>query len=203
MQIINCQQGTDKWLKARLGIPTASNFSKIITTKGERSDTFRSYAFQVSSEILTTEQEETYKNEYMQRGNDLEDEARQEYQEETLNLVEEIGFVKHDCYGYSPDGFIGENGILEIKCPKQNTHMKYLYDDSLPSTYKAQVQGGLLATGRKWCDFVSYNPNFIEGKQLLVVRVERDDGFIKSLEKALTEFNVLKNKISKNVQNLY
>ena len=197
MQIINCKQNTEEWYQARLGIPTASNFTKIVTSKGEKSKTFKDYAFQVASELLTTEQEEIYKSDAMQRGNDLEDEARQAYQEETFNIVNEIGFIKCNHYGYSPDGLIGDDGLIEIKCPKQNTHMKYLHNRALPSIYKAQVQGGLLATNRKWCDFVSYHPNFIDDARLLIVRVFKDDDFIKSLNQLLVEFNELKNNILK------
>ena len=200
MRIINnLQQGSQEWLDIRLGIPTASDFSKIITSKGEKSTSLRDYAFQVASELQITEQEEVYKNEAMQRGNDLEDEARQIYQEKTFNIVKEIGFVHCKHYGYSPDGFVDDNGIIEIKCPNQKTHTKYLYNKKLPTIYKAQVQGGLLATDRKWCDFVSYHPNFNKKQQLLIVRVHRDEEFITKLKEYLVQFDKLKKDIINNI----
>lgn len=199
MEIINCVQGSDEWLNIRKGIATASNFSKIVTSSGEASKQMSLYALQLASETITDMQDETYKNADMQRGNELEPEAREAYEEATLSLVDEMGFIKCDFYGYSPDGFIGEDGLIEIKCPKQSTHTKYLFNNKLPTEYKAQVQGGLMATGRKWCDFVSYHPNFHEDKRLLIVRVERDEEFIKSLMIGLEKMNEYKNKVLSKV----
>jgi len=195
MEIINCIQGSEEWLDMRRGIATASNFSKVVTTAGATSKQINDYGFQLASELITNIQEESYKNADMQRGNDLESEARDEYQQEKLTSVEEVGFIKCGFYGYSPDGFIGKDGLLEIKCPKQNTHTKYIFDQKLPGAYKAQVQGGMLATGRKWCDFVSYHPNFDSDKRLFIIRVKRDDEFIEQLLTGLNKLNEHKNKI--------
>lgn len=195
MEIINCEQGTDEWLYIRRGIATASNFSKIITTAGALSKSINEYAFQLASETVTNLQDESYISVDMQRGNDLEPEAREFYQQETLSLVRQVGFMKCGFYGYSPDGLIGEDGLIEIKCPKQNTHTKYLFNNKLPSEYLAQVQGGLFVSGRKWCDFISYHPNFIEDKKMFKVRVYRDDKFITLLEEGLHKLNLQKEKI--------
>ena len=201
MEIINCEQGTEEWLLARRGIATASNFSRVVTTKGEPSKQAGDYAFQLASELITDLQDDTYKSADMQRGNDLEPDARDAYQQETLTLVQEVGFVKCDFFGYSPDGFVGDNGLVEFKCPNQKTHTKYLAGRKLPSEYKAQVLGGMLATGREWCDFVSYHPNFELNKRLFIVRVLRDEEFITALRKELTKLNEKKIGILNNIGN--
>lgn len=188
MKIIkDIPQGSEEWHKLRLGIPTASNFSKVITSGGKPSTQLKKYALQLATELLLTEQEETYANEDMLRGNELEGEAREAYQEYSFNYVEQVTFIRCDNWGYSPDGLIEKNGLLEIKCPKASTHTKYLYEDRLPSEYKAQCQGGLLCSEREYLDFVSYHPDFKEGKTLFIKRVYRDEEFISSLHKLLQE----------------
>jgi putative phage-type endonuclease len=195
MEIINCIQGSNEWSRARRGIATASNFSKIITINGSLSKSIDEYAFQLASETITILQDEPFDSFDMQRGRDLEPEARDFYQQETFSLVKQVGFMKCDSYGYSPDGLIGNDGLIEIKCPKQNTHTKYLFNNKLPSEYLAQVQGGLFVSGRKWCDFISYHPNFVDDKKMFKVRVFRDDEFIKHLSKGLNKLNIKKNQI--------
>jgi len=201
MEINNCEQGTEEWYQARLGIATASEFSKVITSEGKTSTSLNDYAFTLASELLTEVQEEGYINTTMLRGTELEEEARQAYIEHTLETIEQVGFIKQGSYGYSPDGLVGSEGLIEIKCPTQKVHTKYLYNKSLPSQYKAQVQGGLLVTGRKWCDFISYNPNFIEKRRLLIVRVTRDEAFIKALEDRLRVVNDRKETFLKEINN--
>jgi len=201
MEINNCEQGTEEWYQARLGIATASEFSKVITSEGKTSTSLNDYAFTLASELLTEVQEEGYINTTMLRGTELEEEARQAYIEHTLETIEQVGFIKQGSYGYSPDGLVGSEGLIEIKCPTQKVHTKYLYNKSLPSQYKAQVQGGLLVTGRKWCDFISYNPNFIEKRRLLIVRVTRDEAFIKALEDRLRVVSDRKETFLKEINN--
>lgn len=197
MQIIKgIDQGSEEWLKLRLGVATASNFDKIITPTGKESTQFEKYALELATQTLVSEPDSTFKNEAMQRGNALEPLARQLYQETTLNFVDEITMFKSDCgnFGYSPDGLIGEDGLLEIKCPLATTHLKYLIDNKLPSEYIPQVQGGLLVSGRKWCDFVSYHPNFKE-RNMLVIRVERDEEFIAKLRDGIDKTIKLRDQI--------
>lgn len=197
MQIIKgIDQGSEEWLKLRLGVATASNFDKIITPTGKESAQFEKYALELATQTLVSEPDSTFKNEAMQRGNALEPLARQLYQETTLNFVDEITMFKSDCgnFGYSPDGLIGEDGLLEIKCPLATTHLKYLIDNKLPSEYIPQVQGGLLVSGRKWCDFVSYHPNFKE-RNMLIIRVERDEEFIAKLRDGIDKTIKLRDQI--------
>ena len=186
MQIIsNVIQGTDEWLKLRLGKATASNFSKIVTSAGETSKTLKEYSIKLASELLVEELEESFKSAAMQRGNDLEEDARQAYQEETLNLIEEVTFFDCGDWGASPDGVIGEDGLIEIKCPNQTNHAKYLHDNRLPPAYVQQCQGLLFCSGRKYLDFVSYHPAFKDDKKLFIKRVFRDEEFIKKLEEGI------------------
>ncbi len=195
MEIIkDIEQGSEEWLKLRLGIATASNFSSIVTSKGEPSATLSKYALELASELLIIEQEETYKSFDMMRGNEIEPEAREAYQEYTFNCIEQVAFIKGEDYGYSPDGLVGEDGLIEIKCPNQVTHTKYLFEDRLPVEYVQQVQGGLFVSGRKWCDFISYHPNFKEDKKLFIKRVFRDEDFIKKLEAGIKKTIQLRNE---------
>ena len=173
MKIINVEQGSDEWLQIRLGVATASNFSKIVTSKGEIAKPHTEYALKLASETLLEEPEDSYKSADMERGNELEPLAREAYEEYNFCQVKEVGFMLSDCknFGYSPDGLVGKDGLIEIKCPKANNHAKYLAGKKCPTEYIAQVQGGLMISGRKWCDFVSYHPDFKEGCEIFVCRV--------------------------------
>ena len=202
MQIIRgIAQGSDEWLQLRLGVATASNFDKIITSTGKESATLPKYALELATQSLLSEPEESYKNAVMQRGNDLEPVARQAYCEETFSEVEEITMFKSDCgnFGYSPDGLLGDDGLLEIKCPLATTHTKYLLDNKMPTDYWQQVQGGLWVRGRKYLDFCSFQPNFKE-KQLFIVRVERDEKFIAELAKLAQKTITMRDEILKQIK---
>ena len=179
MRIVNCEQGTDEWFAARLGCPSGSGFSKLITATGKPSTSADSYINQLIAERLMNRTSETYSNEWMERGKELEPEARAYYELYTDNHVREVGFCKHDFYecGVSPDGLVGVDGGLEIKCPSPAVHVKYLRYDRIPSEYKAQVMGCLWITGREWWDFVSFHP----AMPVLITRVYRDDPYIELL----------------------
>lgn len=202
MQIIrDIDQGSQEWLKMRLGVATASNFSKIVTSTGEISKTIEKYAIKLAAEYFLTEPEETFKSAAMERGNELEPQARQAYCEEGLVEVDQVTFIKSDCgnFGYSPDGLVGKDGLIEIKCPQDTTHFEYLIDDRLPIEYKAQVQGGLMVSRRKWCDFVSYHPNFQEDKRLFIKRVYRDEEFIEKLEIGIKKTITMRDEFLKKI----
>lgn len=205
MKVINnIQQGSDEWHKSRLGRATASNFSKIVTSTGAISKQLEKYALELATEMLLIEPEEGFKSDAMQRGNDLEPEAREAYQEHTFNIVDEVAFFDCGDWGYSPDGLIGNDGLIEIKCPTATTHMRYLIDNKLPTTYIQQVQGGLFVSKRKWCDFVSFNLDFKdERNKLFIVRVYRDEEFIKSLEQGIKKTVNLRNQFISKVNGKY
>jgi len=198
MKICSHEQGSPEWFEARLGIPSASMFSKIVTTKGAWSTQADSYINQLVAERLTGEREEIYQSHHMIRGTELEPEARDMYCLMKDVEVQEVGFCLHDTLkaGCSPDGLIGEDGGLEIKAPAPATHVEYLRGGVLPSRYKQQVMGCLWITQREWWDFVSYHPNM----KPLIVRVERDEEYIAALEECVTK---AVNLIEENVNQFF
>ena len=190
MKIIkDIEQGSQEWIKLRLGKITASNFNKVITRGGEYSKQSDDLALKLASEIYLNYVDESYSNVHMQRGTKLEPDARSAYcQHKFLNIeeeyenVEEITFIDCDNYGYSPDGLIGEDGLLEIKCPTALVHFGYILDDKIPDAYYQQCQGGLMVSERKWIDFVSYHPDVDEDKRLFIKRCYRDEEYIEKLK---------------------
>jgi len=198
MRIDQNEQGSPEWLAARLGIPSASMFAKIVTTKGIWSASADAYINQLVAERLTGEREEVFQSHHMLRGTELEPDARDLYSLMSDAEVTEVGFCLHDTLsaGCSPDGLIGEDGGLEIKCPAPSTHVEYLRGGVLPSKYKQQVMGCLWITGREWWDFVSYHPTM----KPLIVRVERDEEYIAALEKCVTK---AVNLIEENVEKFF
>jgi putative phage-type endonuclease len=182
MRIINVEQRTTEWFAARLGVPSASNFERVITPGGKRSTQVEAYMNRLVADILTGVSEQHQPSEAMMRGTELEPEARA-YYELIAGPVEEIGFCIHDDgFGCSPDGVVGD-GLLEIKCPLAHTHVEYLRAGHLPSTYIPQVQGQMLVMDKQWCDFLSYHPSM----KPLLVRVNRDDKYCAMLHEALKE----------------
>jgi len=157
---------------------------------GGEAATRKNYRTQLVIERLTGIPTETYTNGAMQWGVEFEPLAATMYEAETGNVIEEVGFEEHFELeaGASPDGLIGEDGLIEIKCPNSATHIEYLKGKSLPKEYKAQVQGQLWITDRKWCDFVSYDPRMPANLQLFIVRVERDEEYIDELYREVVKF---------------
>jgi hypothetical protein len=214
-KIILCEQGSDEWLEHRKGVATASNFSDIITpVTCKESSTLPKYAKKLALDLLYDKiTEKSFKSEAMRAGNDYEGLARQLYQEKAWNIVKTtlpnelgeekpIGMFKSDCgnFGYSPDGLIGEDGLIEVKNLEAEAHSNILLNPILPSDHKCQVQGGLWISGRKWCDFVAFNRFCkIPEKQLVIIRVERDEAFIAELarlaQKTITMRDELLTKI--------
>jgi putative phage-type endonuclease len=180
MRLIPHEQRSLEWFQARLGIPTASNFDRLITSTGKPSASADNYINQLVAERVTGTSVEVKVTEAMQRGTDLEPEARSLFEFVTDLLVTEAPLCLHDILdaGASPDAFIGDDALLEIKCPSGHTHVEYLRDGCLPSKYVAQVQGQLWITGKVKAHFLSYHPDF---KPLMVV-VPRDEMFIAKLE---------------------
>lgn len=187
MITVDVEQSSPEWLSLRAGLPTASGFDKIVTSKGEPSKSAKKYLYQLAGERLTGMPMETYQNAAMQRGQELEAEAREAYSFLTDNEVVPVGFCFRDeqkRYGCSPDGLIGEDGGLEIKCPTLAVAVEYLDYGKLPTDYYQQVQGSLFVTGRSYWDFLSYFP----GLPPLLIRVKRDESFLQALECELDTF---------------
>jgi putative phage-type endonuclease len=187
MLIVNCEQGTQEWFNARLGVPTASNFDKIITTEGKPSKQRTKYLYQLAGEAISMSSEDTFQSTAMLRGIELESQARELYSMLFDLPVSKVGLCVTEGEikaGASPDSLVGEDGLLEIKCPTISTHVSYLLDNKLPTDYFQQVQGQLFVTERKWCDFMSYYPNM----RPLIIRVYPDVDFIKALSIELKSF---------------
>ena len=183
MRVIDVAQGSDEWLAARLGVPSASSYGKLLTPTGRRAKTFDAYVKQLTDERITGLLDRIPQNEAMARGTELEPEARAYYEFMSGNTVVEMGFIKHDTLeaGCSPDGFVGDDGGIEIKCPLEHNHQKTLDMQQMPPRHYPQVQGCMWITGRKWWDFVSYHPEM----DSFITRVERDDEYISKLAEAV------------------
>ena len=184
MRISTAIQGTTDWLTQRIGVVTASNFSKVFTTAGKVSTSRDGLINQLIAENLLQKPTETFKSEAMQRGNDLEPEARA-VAELMLNVdIEEVGLIKMDDYeiGCSVDGLFNDTGI-EIKCPNASTHIAYLRKGKLPTIYTQQVQGAMLILDLSEYWFLSYHPDL----EPLLIKVKRDDKLLKLAEPLLIE----------------
>ena len=185
------QQRSEEWFRARLGKVTASKLSDVMaTTKSGESAYRRTYRHQLVTERLTGKQTEIYINQAMQHGMDTEDEARDFYVFKYAD-VEEVGFIDHptiDMAGASPDGLVGTDGLIEIKCRQPQNHTETLISHQIPSRYKLQMYWQMACTGRKWCDYVSYCPSFPENLKMVVIRLHWDDEQIKLLEESVTKF---------------
>lgn len=185
-EIIDCDQGSPEWFAARLGVPSASKFATIMAKGrgGGDSVTRREYMRKLAGEILTGEPMESYVSAAMERGKVMEDEARNLYS--LMMDIEPIrvGFIKNGIAGCSPDSLIGDDGGLEIKSAAAHIQIERLQDGVLPPEHKAQVQGGMWVTGRRFWDFISYCPKLPP----LIVRVERDEAYIAEIERAVRVF---------------
>lgn len=181
-------QRSDDWYQARLGRATASRFYDIV--KGDRYAGWKNYKADLVIERLTGKPIESFTSGPMQWGIDGEPLARLMYFLKTKNEVEECGFFAHEelAAGASPDGLIGTDGGLEIKMPNTSTHLTTLHTGKVPDVYMAQMQGGMWITGRKWWDYVSYDPRLPENAALFILRVERDEEYIQKLEAQVRKF---------------
>jgi putative phage-type endonuclease len=186
------EQRTQEWFNQRLGKVTASAISNVIAkTKTGVSASRESYSTQLTLERLTGKQAEFYTNSAMEWGTATEPQARQHYELYRNVFVDEVGFITHptiEMSGASPDGFVGDEGLVEIKCPESKTQMETLLSQKVPTKYMPQMQWQMACTGRKWCDFVSFDPRMPKNLQIFVQRVERNDVYIKMLEEEVRVF---------------
>jgi len=199
MIIHDCIQGPDDWYKLRLGKVTASCFGKAIAAG--QGKTRKTYMIQLIAERLTQEPQDGFSNAVMQRGSEIEPYAREYYKLLNDVSIQEVGFVERNgCIGASPDGLVGSEGLIEIKCPLPTTHILTLIDDKVPTIHKPQIQGQLWVCEREWCDFVSYDPR-VSQRPFFCERVYRDDAYIKELhikiQMFVTEMNEIMEKLTK------
>lgn len=182
-----CEQGTREWVEARLGTPTASNLSRIITPTGKLSGSRGEYMAELLAEVFEGEPYDDFKGQWLERGQVLEPDALRTYTLLREVEVEKVGIIFSDetySFGASPDGLVGEEGGLELKCPASPQHLKYLALNDIPKAYVPQVQGALWASQRAWWDFMSYHPDYPE----LLVRVYPDDAYQKALSEHVPAF---------------
>jgi len=196
------EQRTDEWFKSRLGKVTASRIADVVArTRTGYAASRANYMAQLVCERLTGKQAESFSNAAMEWGVEQEGPARDAYSAKVGELVTEVGFISHPTIpmaGASPDGLVGNNGCVEIKCPSTATHIEYLFDRDPPQKYFYQMQWQMACTKTEWCDWVSYDPRLPAELQLLVVRIPRDTDCITILEKEVSEFLAeLDGKVSK------
>lgn len=187
---LDCEQGTEEWLAARCGIPTATGISNIVTPTGKKSGSYLPYLAELIAESVEG-LKENYKSEDMARGNELEPFARAAYEFETGNTVVQVGGVYLNAdkdLMISPDGLIPNlRKGLEIKCPQMKTHIKYLLQGGVPQEYLIQVQSALWVTGYETWDFVSYCPEYYK-QPFYLFTAQRDPILMKAFDKLIPEF---------------
>jgi len=180
------EQRSDAWYQARIGKFTASSVADLMaTTKSGPGASRKNLIMRVLCERLTGQRQDEYTNGAMEWGITLEPRAREAYSALTGELVDEAGFIVHpklECFGASPDGLIGRQKLVEIKCPNTSTHVEYLTDRRIPGKYQLQMLAQMSCTGAEVCDFVSFDPRLPERLQLCVIPFERDDNRIDEIE---------------------
>lgn len=186
------EQRSEAWFQERCGKVTASRVADVVArTKSGWSASRETYMGELIAERLTGVPAERYRNAAMDWGTEKEPQARAAYQFEQGVLVKQVGFVPHPniaMTGASPDGLVGEAGLVEIKAPNTATHVSTLLGQNVPGKYVTQVMWQMACTGRQWTDFASFDPRLPDAMQLWIKRIERDDKLISELEEQVQEF---------------
>ncbi|RWN33444.1 lambda exonuclease family protein [Mesorhizobium sp.] len=195
MQIFDFEQGSDEWMHVRCGIPTASKFATVMA-KGE-GKTRSKYMRQLAGEIITGEPMESFSNGHMDRGKEMEDEARETYAFINDADIRRVGFIRNGKKGASPDSLVGKEGGLEIKTALPDIQIERLIAGKLPPEHVAQVQGSIWLSERVFWDFVSYWPKL----PLLTVRVFRDDAYIRNMASEIDRFNDELDELVERIRN--
>lgn len=181
MIIHKCEQGSDEWHKLRLG-KFGSTDAQSVQANGKGLETL---CYKKIAEIETGQSEDNYTNADIERGNEQEDTARSMYELTTGQFVTQVGYVELDeTTGGSPDGLVGEDGLIEIKCQKPSVYVKTRHTKKPDTKYMWQMQHLMYITDRKWCDFVVYNEHF---QDLVIIRVKRDEKKIQKIKDGLVE----------------
>lgn len=202
--ITEIEQGSAAWLALRLGKVTASRMKDVLS-KGRgtaQSKTAETYMMELLCERLTGESKPFFENDAMQWGTATEPQARAMYELMSGNTVKEVAFVEHNEYiGISPDGLIGDDGLIEIKCPTTITQVRRALTDNYSKDYYTQIQCQLWVTEREWCDFLSFDPRLDIAASYLLQRVERDDHFIDAMREKTYLFVETMNELYKRLTN--
>ena len=203
-------QRSEEWFSARLGKVTASRIADVMAkTKTGYSASRQNYMMELLTERLTGERTESYQSADMLWGIEHEDESRELYESITGNTVMQVGFIiapDNINAGASPDGLIGIDGGLEIKCPKTATHVNYILTENIDTKYIYQMQWGMYCTNRMWWDFVSYDPRMHKKLRIFIKRVDRDEDMINNIRnevyKFLDELNEIEKKLKEKINGL-
>lgn len=186
------EQGSQEWLQERLGHVTASRLADVLATvKTGEAASRRNYRAELVAQRLTGTVEAGYTNAAMQWGTDNEPIARSEYEVRKEVFVDQVGFIKHPTIlwaGASPDGLVGLDGLIEIKCPNTATHIDTLLSQTIPSQYEKQMLWQIACTGRAWCDFVSFDPRLPSDLSFFCKRFNPSMEQIKEAEQAVITF---------------
>lgn len=185
-------QGSDAWHQQRLGKVTASKIADVMAkTKSGYGAARANYMTQLLTERLTGEPTEFFTNAAMQWGTETEPKARGAYAFSTGNNIIEQSFIDHseiEMTGASPDGLVGDDGLIEIKCPNSSTHIATLLGKAIDGKYMKQMQWQMDCIDRQWCDFVSYDPRLPVNMQMHITRVERDADMIEEIRSEVKKF---------------
>ena len=199
------EQGTPEWFDLRRGWCTGSRVKDVLAkTKNGISASRGNYLIELALQRITGEFPESFTSEAMQWGIDQESVARVKYEIKTKNFVDKATFIVHPeipKFGASPDGLINLDGMIEIKNPNSATHIKYLKTKQAPKEYFIQMQAQLACAQREWNDFVSHDSRFPESSQMMIVRVYRDDKFIKEMENEVKQFLIEVDELTDFIRN--
>lgn len=187
LDVLNCDQGTEEWHQARVGIPTASEFATVLAKgrDGGASKTRRTYLHKLAGEIITGQPADNFSNAHMERGHAMEPDARALYEFMADVDTSRVGFIRNGRKGCSPDSLIGDDGMREIKTKLPHLMVECIVADKFPPEHKAQCQGALWIAEREWIDLAVYWPGF----PLFAKRAHRDEEYIKALADAVEQFN--------------
>ena len=194
MRFVDCEQNSAKWIWARTGRITASRICDLMATlkRGGEAASRRDYRAELIAERLTGRAEDCYVSKEMRSGSEQEPFARTAYEIRTGTMVDQVGFVFHpqlDFSGASPDGLIGKDGGLELKCPKTTTHLAYMTAGTVPKEYEYQLLWNMACTEREWWDFASFDARLPEKLRLFIVRMSRDEARIGEIEREVVTLN--------------
>lgn len=201
------EQGSAEWKAMRLGRATASRISDVVAkTKSGYGASRGNYMAELIAERLTGTVAESYTNAAMIWGTEKEPDAIAAYEFLTNAEIERVAFVPHPKIGMSgasPDGLVGSDGLVEVKCPNTSGHIDTLLGQNVPGKYVTQIMWQLACTGRQWCDFVSFDPRMPDSMRLFIRRIPRDDAMIAELETEVVAFLVEVAKKVGELERLY
>lgn len=199
-KIHDVDQGSEAWERLRIGIPTSSSADKIITPEGKPSKQWEKYAYFLIAERFLDRKINTYTSAAMENGKIVEEDAANDYELQTGNEAKIVGFITTDdgSIGCSPDRSVGDDGLLEVKCPMPQTQMEYLITGQIDKAYKPQLQMQLFVSGRQWVDIISFNPELPRS----IIRVGRDEAYIACLAKLLADFNEFMDTITAKISTM-